>query len=30
MTVYAAASLRDAFPAIDKTPRYNFAGSNQL
>ena len=30
VTVYAAASLRDVFPAIDKTPRYNFAGSNQL
>ena len=30
VTVYAAASLRDAFPAIDKAPRYNFAGSNQL
>lgn len=29
-TVYAAASLRDVFPAIDETPRYNFAGSNQL
>ena len=30
VTVYAAASLRDAFPAIDTSPRYNFAGSNQL
>ena len=30
VTVYAAASLRDVFPAIDKAPRYNFAGSNQL
>lgn len=29
-TVYAAASLRDVFPAIDTAPRYNFAGSNQL
>jgi len=29
-TVYAAASLREAFPEIDGTPRYNFAGSNQL
>jgi molybdate transport system substrate-binding protein len=29
-TVYAAASLRDVFPAIDKAPRYSFAGSNQL
>lgn len=28
--VYAAASLRDAFPQIDKRPTYNFAGSNQL
>jgi molybdate transport system substrate-binding protein len=30
VTVYAAASLRDVFPAIDGTPRYSFAGSNQL
>ena len=30
VTVYAAASLRDVFPAIDTTPRYSFAGSNQL
>src|SRR5215213_2486592 len=29
-TVYAAASLRDAFPAIDGAPTYNFAGSNTL
>jgi molybdate transport system substrate-binding protein len=29
-TVYAAASLRDAFPAIDGGPEYNFAGSNDL
>src|SRR5215210_920465 len=29
-TVYAASSLRDAFPAIDATPTYNFAGSDQL
>ncbi|MDA0172954.1 molybdate ABC transporter substrate-binding protein [Solirubrobacter taibaiensis] len=29
-TVYAAASLREAFPEIDGAPRYNFAGSNQL
>jgi molybdate transport system substrate-binding protein len=29
-TVYAAASLREAFPAIDGAPRYNFAGSNTL
>jgi molybdate transport system substrate-binding protein len=29
-TVYAAASLRDAFPKIDRAPKYNFAGSNTL
>ncbi len=29
-TVYAAASLRAAFPEIDAAPTYNFAGSNQL
>jgi molybdate transport system substrate-binding protein len=29
-TVYAAASLMEAFPAIDGRPRYNFAGSDQL
>jgi molybdate transport system substrate-binding protein len=29
-TVYAAASLTDVFPKIDKTPRYSFAGSDQL
>ena len=28
--VYAAASLRAAFPQIDSAPTYNFAGSNQL
>lgn len=28
--VYAAASLRDAFPQIDGSPVYDFAGSNQL
>jgi molybdate transport system substrate-binding protein len=28
--VYAAASLRTAFPEIDGAPTYNFAGSNQL
>jgi molybdate transport system substrate-binding protein len=28
--VYAAASLRAAFPEIDAAPTYNFAGSNQL
>jgi molybdate transport system substrate-binding protein len=30
LTVYAAASLRDAFPTIDSTPTYSFLGSNQL
>jgi molybdate transport system substrate-binding protein len=30
VTVYGAASLRSAFPRIDRSPRYNFAGSNQL
>lgn len=30
LTVYAAASLRDAFQRIDAGPTYNFAGSNQL
>jgi molybdate transport system substrate-binding protein len=29
-TVYAAASLREAFPEIDGGQTYNFAGSNQL
>ena len=29
-TVYAAASLREAFPELDRAPTYNFAGSNQL
>ena len=29
-TVFAAASLTDAFPRIDKAPRYSFAGSDQL
>ena len=28
--VFAAASLTDAFPAIDNRPVYNFAGSDQL
>lgn len=28
--VFAASSLREAFPRIDGAPRYNFAGSNQL
>jgi molybdate transport system substrate-binding protein len=30
LTVYAAASLSAAFPRIDGSPAYNFAGSNQL
>jgi molybdate transport system substrate-binding protein len=30
LTVYGAASLSDAFPRIDGSPSYNFAGSNQL
>lgn len=30
VTVYGAASLREAFPRIDGRPRFNFAGSNQL
>ena len=30
LTVYAAASLRDAFPAINRSPSYNFGGSNIL
>ncbi len=30
VTVYAASSLREAFPAVAGTPTYNFAGSNQL
>jgi len=29
-TVYAAASLRDAFPALDGSATYSFAGSNTL
>jgi molybdate transport system substrate-binding protein len=28
--VYAASSLRDALPGLDKTPTYSFAGSNVL
>ena len=28
--VYAAASLREAFPEIERSAKYNFAGSNQL
>jgi len=30
LTVFAAASLTDVFPAIDKTAIYSFAGSNAL
>jgi molybdate transport system substrate-binding protein len=30
LNVYAASSLRDAFPAIDGSPSYNFGGSNTL
>ena len=30
ITVYAAASLTNAFPKIDSSPRYSFAGSNTL
>lgn len=30
ITVYAAASLTEIFPRIDKTPRYSFAGSDTL
>jgi molybdate transport system substrate-binding protein len=30
ITVYAAASLTDAFPQIDSTQRYSFGGSNTL
>jgi molybdate transport system substrate-binding protein len=30
VTIYAAASLSAAFPRIDGSPTYNFAGSNQL
>jgi molybdate transport system substrate-binding protein len=30
ITVFAAASLTDVFPAIDKTQTYSFAGSNSL
>ena len=29
-TVFAAASLTEVFPKIDKIPRYSFAGSDQL
>ena len=30
ITVFAAASLTNVFPRIDKAPRYSFAGSDQL
>jgi molybdate transport system substrate-binding protein len=30
ITVFAAASLTEVFPRVDKAPRYNFAGSDQL
>jgi molybdate transport system substrate-binding protein len=30
LSVYAAASLTEVFPAIDPAPRYNFAGSDGL
>jgi molybdate transport system substrate-binding protein len=30
LTVYAAASLTDVFPKIDRTERYSFGGSNAL
>ena len=30
LNVYAASSLRDAFPAITGSPSYNFGGSNTL
>jgi molybdate transport system substrate-binding protein len=30
LTIYAAASLTDAFPAIDRSERYSFGGSNAL
>jgi molybdate transport system substrate-binding protein len=30
ITVFAAASLTDVFPKIDRRPRYSFAGSNTL
>jgi molybdate transport system substrate-binding protein len=29
-TIYAASSLREAFPEVERAARYNFAGSNQL
>ncbi len=30
LSIFAAASLTGVFPQIDKAPRYNFAGSDQL
>jgi molybdate transport system substrate-binding protein len=30
ITVFAASSLTDVFPALDSSPRYSFAGSDQL
>jgi molybdate transport system substrate-binding protein len=30
ITVFAAASLTEVFPRIDRSPRYSFAGSDQL
>jgi molybdate transport system substrate-binding protein len=30
ITVYAASSLTDVFPRIDRSPRYSFGGSNTL
>jgi molybdate transport system substrate-binding protein len=30
LSVYAAASLTEVFPAIDPAPRYNFAGSDEV
>jgi molybdate transport system substrate-binding protein len=30
LTVFAAASLSDVFPRIDRAPRYSFGGSDQL
>jgi molybdate transport system substrate-binding protein len=30
LTVFAAASLMEVFPRVDKAPRYSFAGSDQL
>jgi molybdate transport system substrate-binding protein len=30
LNIFAAASLTQVFPSIDKRPRYNFAGSDQL